>query len=154
MLNDAVTTLAEGFEAGGDPAILARLRATVHIREDMAAAVTRVVQEARSGGHTWEEIAHATGLASPQAAHWRFGANRADQLGLLRKRTSGRTAPPGPELPGITTTEAARRLGVDQRTVRARIERGELHGMQVTWGTRHIVRVTTPIPEPPKPPQR
>jgi hypothetical protein len=70
LIDDALATLAErrGAWLGDD---LAAMTLVASLIEQAERLLPHLVQDARAGGHTWQEIAHALGT-SPDEAQLRF----------------------------------------------------------------------------------
>lgn len=108
----------------------AELLAVENRHRSQAEALAQAMYEAYKAGHTWGEIASAAGLASPKTARSR--AERAmDAVDLSPsvrwRQTHGDAVPrPRPTPPGISISEAARRLGITRNTVYAWIKNGKL----------------------------
>jgi excisionase family DNA binding protein len=84
---------------------------------------------AHEGGFTWSEIARAADLGSAETARGRaYRARETDDIppSLRWRRERGRTPRPDSERPGVSVTEAAKRLGVSRDTVYARMRNGKL----------------------------
>ncbi|RYC10551.1 excisionase family DNA-binding protein [Nocardioides zhouii] len=108
-----------------------------------AAALAQAMYEASKAGHTWGEIARAAGLASPKTARSRAerAMDAADLSPSVRWRHAhGDAVPrPAPESPGISVTEAARRLGITRNTVYAWINNGKLQSAEDHAGRPRVL---------------
>lgn len=95
-----------------------------------------LVDEARSNGASWTQIASALGLANASSAHYLYGTkaglahdeSREEKLAAQRARIAAyRSAQPRAEpMPGLSAVEAGRRLKIDRRTVKQKALRGEI----------------------------
>lgn len=84
---------------------------------------------AHEGGFTWSEIARAADLGSAETARGRaYRARDTDDIppSLRWRRERGRTPRPDPASPGVSVTEAARRIGISRDTVYAWMRNGKL----------------------------
>lgn len=93
---------------------------------------------ARESGSTWTRLTEVAGLNSP--ATTRMRAQRAKDVEDLSPSLRWRVEFGSPrrqhmEKPGISISEAARRMGISRNTVYARIKRGQLES--VTDGAGH-----------------
>ena len=105
---------------------------------DLASAM----QQAHASGYTWTQIAVAAGLASPKTARTR--AERAkdptDLSPSVRWRQQRGHAPrPVVEAPGVSVTEAARRLDVTRKTVYSWLDKGKLTAATDEAGRTRVV---------------
>ena len=125
-----VDPLAEVLEILGDPSLtdapvadlLARVGAGCAIA-DRAGEVTRdVALAAVAAGATWEQVAAAAGLASGDAARWRWSPSREKRLEGQRQRQCS----VAPDKQGVSAAEAARQLGVSRPTLYAWIKSGRV----------------------------
>lgn len=94
-----------------------------------ASALADALLAAHDGGFSWSEVARAADLGSAETA--RIRALRAkethDLPAALRWRRERGSAPrPASILPGVSVTEAARRLSVSRNTVYSWIQSGKL----------------------------
>lgn len=91
------------------------------------------VREALGAGRTWDEIAHAAGL-SPSAAKYRWAGDD-DEIAARheasRKRKRERPSSVPTELPGLSVSEAAAKLGVTPQAIYQRVTRGLLRAETV-----------------------
>lgn len=135
---DAASALAAlAALESGDPAAppLDRLRG---IRSLVAALETdpaslRAVREALDGGATWDEVADAAGL-SPSAAKYRWSGDDdaiATRQESSRRRKRDRPSSVPADLPGLSVSEAAKRLGVTPQAIYQRVTRGLLRAETV-----------------------
>lgn len=92
------------------------------------AASLAAVREAMAAGRTWDEIADAAGL-SPSAAKYRWAGDD-DEIAARheasRKRKRERPSSVPTELPGLSVSEAAVKLGVTPQAIYQRVTRGLL----------------------------
>lgn len=85
---------------------------------------------AHEGGYTWSEIARAADLGSAETARGRaYRARETDDIppSLRWRHERGRTPRPDTDRPGLSVTEAAKRLGISRDTVYAWIRSGKLN---------------------------
>jgi DNA invertase Pin-like site-specific DNA recombinase len=130
---DALERLAASERTGAAP--LTRLR---DIRQLTAAlevepALLASVRDALAAGESWESIADAAGI-KPAAAKWRWQGSDAEIAARLeagRKRSARPSSVPT-DLPGLSVSEAAKRLGVSAQAIYLRISRGTLTATTVT----------------------
>lgn len=106
-----------------------RLRELEELRQEGSSALAHAMYAAHQHGHTWSEIARAAELASPTTARTR--AERAmppEELSpSVRWRMERGNAPREKTTPpGISVSDAAKRLGVTRHTVYAWIDKGKL----------------------------
>jgi hypothetical protein len=102
------------------------LRALLTALEQDPATLT-AVREALDTGAGWDDIAQAAGL-KPAAAKWRWqgtDADIAERHEAGRKRSARPSSVPT-DLPGLSVSEAAARLGVSAQAVYLRVTRGSL----------------------------
>lgn len=126
-LLDAIDAAARGSNTD-EPFELRRLRLIGEARRRMPELVEHVGMQARAAGHSWTDLARALGLStasSAQAAIDPAARRRRDERTRDRDRIAEAVRPRDPA-PGVGVTEAARRLGVTNRTVYNRVQRGEL----------------------------
>jgi hypothetical protein len=130
---DALHSDASDDETDASP--LERLRG---IRSLVAAleadpASLDAVRDALAAGRTWEEIAQAAGL-SPSAAKYRWAGDD-DEIEARheasRKRKRERPSSVPTELPGLSVSEAAAKLGVTPQAIYQRVTRGLLRAETV-----------------------
>lgn len=135
---DAAIALARlsGLEAGGaDAEPLERLRgirSLVAALEADPAAIT-AVREAIDAGATWDEVGDAAGL-SPAAAKYRWAGDDdaiEQRQAASRKRKRERPSSVPTDLPGLSVSEAAKRLGVTPQAIYQRVTRGLLEATTV-----------------------
>jgi cyanate lyase len=133
-LHDAVP----GSDAGEPVRALDLVTASVHVAEAAEDLTHVYVQAAGRAGYTWADVAQAAGLASPQAAHWRWGKNARD-VTVPASTTDRPVLPSGvggglmPVRPATirdegweTAAALGKRIGRDPRTVREMGTRGEV----------------------------
>ena len=94
-----------------------------------ASALAEALLAAHGAGFTWSEVARAADLSSAETA--RIRAQRAkeapDLSPALRWRRDHGSAPrPTTSSPGVSVTDAAKKLGVSRKTVYVWIESGRL----------------------------
>lgn len=126
----------EGRPSGeSDAPPLERLRGirslVVALEADPAAL--RAVREALAAGATWDEVADAAGL-SPSAAKYRWAGDDeaiANRHEASRKRKRDRPSTAATDLPGLSVSEAAKRLGVTPQAIYQRVTRGLLRAETV-----------------------
>ncbi|MFB9310717.1 DNA-directed RNA polymerase specialized sigma24 family protein [Agromyces hippuratus] len=91
------------------------------------------VREALGAGRTWEEIADAAGL-SASAAKYRWAGDD-DEIAARheasRKRKRERPSSVPTELPGLSVSDAAAKLGVTPQAIYQRVTRGLLRAETV-----------------------
>ena len=95
-----------------------------------------------SAGFTWSEVAQAADLGSAETA--RIRAQRAKEApdlspALRWRREHGAAPRPTTSAPGISVTEAAKKLGVSRKTVYARIRSGRLQTATDEAGRTRVV---------------
>ena len=117
------------------PPALERIRSvrmlTAALEKD--AATLHAVREARASGITWEDVASAAGLGAA-AAKWRWHGTDAEiheRHEAGRKRSSRPSSVPT-DLPGMSVSEAATKLGVSPQAIYLRISRGLLRAETTT----------------------
>lgn len=106
-----------------------RLNAAEEVHREAASELARVMHTAHERGCTWTQIAQQAGLGSPNTARTRAerAMDPADLSPSVRWRQERSHAPrPKPEAPGVSVTEAAKRLGITRHTVYAWINQGKL----------------------------
>jgi transposase-like protein len=101
------------------------------LEADPAALVA--VREALDGGATWDDVAEAAGL-STSAAKYRWAGDddtiaQRQEASRRRKRDRPSTAPT--DLPGLSVSDAAKRLGVTPQAIYQRVNRGLLDATTV-----------------------
>lgn len=124
---------ARAPQAPPDP--LERIRGIRVLQAELEkdAATLHAVREARASGVAWEEIADAAGLGAA-AAKWRWhgtDAEIAERHEAGRKRSARPSSVPT-DLPGLSVSEAATKLGVSAQAIYLRITRGTLRAETVT----------------------
>lgn len=111
----------------------ARLARAAEAQREASADLARAMYDAHKSGHTWSEIASGAGLASPHTARTRT-RQVLDPSELtpseLWRQERGLAPRPKTDPPGISVTEAARRLGVSRNTVYAWIKNGKLQSVR------------------------
>ena len=91
------------------------------------------VREALGAGRTWDEIADAAGL-SASAAKYRWAGDDDEietRQEASRKRKRERPSSAPTELPGLSVSEAAAKLGVTPQAIYQRVTRGLLRAETV-----------------------
>ena len=120
-------------EAGAAP--LERLRGiralAAALEADPAALAT--VREALDGGATWDEVADAAGLSASAAKYRWSGGDRAiaERQEASRRRKRERPSSVPTDLPGLSVSDAAKRLGVTPQAIYQRVNRGLLEATTV-----------------------
>lgn len=116
-------------------------------------ATLAAVREAISTGSSWQAIAEAAGLG-PAAAKWRWQGGD-DEIAARHAAGRARSARPSSvptDLPGLSVTQMAEKLGVSPQAIYQRITRGLLTAMTVELpdGRRYkrVVDEPGPGPEP------
>lgn len=107
-----------------------------------ASALAEALLAAHSAGFTWSEVARAADLGSAETA--RIRAQRAKEApdlspALRWRREHGAAPRPTTSAPGISVTEAAKKLGVSRKTVYARIRSGRLQTATDEAGRTRVV---------------
>ena len=126
---------AEGAAGTTDATPLDRLRGirSLVIALEADPASLAAVREAVDAGASWDDIADAAGL-SPSAAKYRWAGDDeaiAARHEASRKRKRDRPSSVPTDLPGLSVSEAARRLGVTPQAVYQRVNRGLLEARTV-----------------------
>jgi hypothetical protein len=122
-LLDLIGELTEDQE---DPA--AMVATARMVQEQLPAVLQQVVDNARTYGASWQDVATALKLKTGSSAHWHYGRGRADdeeapetkqeRLQSLRRRAAAtRGGLPSIELPGLSRQDAAAALGCDPKTL-------------------------------------
>lgn len=125
----ALDRLAQDESAQTPPDPLTRVR---DIRALTAAlesepALLRSVRDAVEQGSSWTEIADAAGLG-PAAAKWRWQGTD-DEIAARHEAGRKRAARPSSvptDLPGLSVSDAAARLGVTPQAIYLKVARGTL----------------------------
>ena len=117
------------------PAALDRIRAIRMLVAELEkdSATLKAVREARAAGISWDDIAEAAGLGAP-AAKWRWSGTDAEiamRHEAGRKRSTRPSSVPT-DLPGLSVSEAAVKLGVSAQAIYLRVTRGTLRAETVT----------------------
>jgi transposase-like protein len=117
------------------PAALDRIRSVRMLAAELEkdSATLHAVREARASGISWEQIAQAAGLGAA-AAKWRWhgtDAEIAERHEAGRKRSARPSSVPT-DLPGMSVSEAASKLGVSAQAVYLRVSRGQLRAETVS----------------------
>jgi excisionase family DNA binding protein len=120
----------------------AQLRRDEEQHRESASGLALAMQQAHERGYTWSQIALAAGLASPKTARTR--AERAMDPSELSpsvrwRQQRGHAPRPKAESPGISVTEAARRLEVTRKTVYTWLDKGRLTGATDEAGRTRVL---------------
>ena len=110
-----------------------RLRGIHSLAELLRLEELAAVRDALDDGADWETIADAAGL-KPTAAKWRWqgtDAEIAERHEKGRKRSARPSSVPT-DLPGLSVTDAAAKLGISPQGVYLRASRGQLRTETVT----------------------
>ncbi|WP_448810687.1 hypothetical protein [Agromyces bauzanensis] len=131
----ALAALAALESGSADAEPLERLRGIRSLVSALEAdpASLRAVREALDAGATWDEVADAAGLG-PSAAKYRWAGDDAaiaTRQEASRKRKRDRPSSVPTDLPGLSVSEAARRLGVTPQAIYQRVSRGLLRAETV-----------------------
>jgi transposase-like protein len=132
----ALARLVRLEQAGeSDAAPLDRLRGirSLAVALEVEPATLRAVRAALDAGATWDEVADAAGL-SPSAAKYRWAGDDddiAERQEASRKRKRERPSSSPTDLPGLSVSEAAKRLGVTPQAIYQRVTRGQLEARTV-----------------------
>ena len=124
----------------------ARMRGARLAVEEAERDLMDAVEAAREGGVTWAALAAATGLTEGQLT-WRWHRDdptyveqAARQKEERAKAAAARVPKPRTGRgPGVSASEAARRLGVTRRTVYLRIEKGLLQSTENELGQTRVI---------------
>ena len=127
--------LESGVSGDADAAPLEQLRG---IRALVAAleadpATLVAVRAALDGGATWEQVADAAGL-SASAAKYRWAGDDdtiAERQEASRRRKRDRPSSAPTDLPGLSVSDAAKRLRVTPQAIYQRVNRGLLEATTV-----------------------
>lgn len=130
----ALSRVVDGDSAATPPDALSRLRDIRSLLAELEKdpATLEAVREAITGGASWESVADAAGL-KPSAAKWRWlGTDEeiAERHEAGRKRAARPSSVPT-DLPGLSVSEAASRLGVTAQAIYLRVSRGSLRAETV-----------------------
>ena len=126
---------ADGTTGATDATPLDRLRGirSLVIALEADPASLAAVRDAVDAGATWDDVADAAGL-SPSAAKYRWSGDDeaiAARHEASRKRKRERPSSVPTDLPGLSVSEAARRIGVTPQAIYQRINRGLLEARTV-----------------------
>ena len=129
----ALSRLA-ALDAAPGSAPLERMRAirSLLLELDADPATLVGVRDALREGADWEQIADAAGL-KPAAAKWRWGGTDAEiaaRQAAGRKRAARPSAVPT-DLPGLSVSEAAAKLGVTAQAIYLKLSRGKMVGRTI-----------------------
>lgn len=106
------------------------LRSAEEHHRATASELAEALLAAHEGGFTWTEVARAADLGSAETARIRAQrAKEADELtpAVRWRLERGSTPRPTATTPGVSVTEAARRLNVSRKTIYAWIRGGKLN---------------------------
>jgi len=139
-----------GDDAETDASPLERLhgiRSLVTALEADPAALA-AVRQALAADATWDEVADAAGL-SPSAVKYRWAGDDdviAARQEASRRRKRDRPSSTPIDLPGLSVSEAAKRLGVTPQAIYQRVTRGQLEAETVRLPDgRSYKRVYLPV---------
>lgn len=125
----ALDRLAQDESAETPPDPLTRVRGIRALTAALEAesAILQSVREALEAGSTWNDIADAAGLG-PAAAKWRWQGTDGE---IEARHEAGRKRAVRPssvptDLPGLSVSDAAARLGVTPQAVYLKVTRGTL----------------------------
>jgi transposase-like protein len=118
-----------------DAAPLERLRGVRALAAALEAdpAALTAVREALDGGATWDEVAEAAGL-SASAAKYRWAGDDdtiAERQESSRRRKRDRPSSAPTDLPGLSVSDAAKRLGLTPQAIYQRVSRGLLEATTI-----------------------
>lgn len=130
----ALSRVADGDSSETRPDALSRLRdiRSLSAELDKDSATLEAVREAIAAGASWESVAAAAGLGV-SAAKWRWlGTDDeiAERHEAGRKRAARPSSVPT-DLPGLSVSDAAKRLGVTAQAIYLRVSRGSLRAETV-----------------------
>lgn len=130
----ALSRVADGDRATTPPDALTRLHDIRSLLAELEKdpATLEAVREAISAGESWESIARAAGLGL-SAAKWRWlgtDGEIAERHEAGRKRAARPSSVPT-DLPGLSVSDAANRLGVTAQAIYLRVSRGSLRAETV-----------------------
>ncbi len=125
----ALDRLAHDESAASPPDPLARVRSirALTIALETESAILQSVREALESGSSWTDVADAAGLG-PAAAKWRWQGTD-DEITARHEAGRKRAARPSSvptDLPGLSVSDAAARLGVTPQAVYLKVSRGTL----------------------------
>lgn len=130
----ALERVLAGDTADAAPDALQRLRDIRALAAELEQdpATLTAVREALRGDVGWDDVADAAGL-KPAAAKWRWQGTDAE---ITERHEAGRKRSARPssvptDLPGLSVSAAAERLGVSAQAVYLRITRGTLRAETV-----------------------
>ncbi|MGW4931322.1 hypothetical protein ACWEOH_19475 [Agromyces sp. NPDC004153] len=132
----ALESGASGGSTGrADAAPLERLRGIRALAAALDAdpAALAAVREALDGGASWDEVADAAGLSASAAKYrWAGGDDAiAERQEASRRRKRERPSSVPTDLPGLSVSDAAKRLGVTPQAIYQRVNRGLLEATTV-----------------------
>lgn len=119
-----------------------KLRDAEEQHRTTASEFAEALLAAHEGGFTWTEVARAADLGSAETA--RIRAQRAKDTENLTpairwRMERGSTPRPASTAPGVSVTEAARRLNVSRKTVYAWIKSGKLNSTTDEAGRTRVL---------------
>lgn len=130
-----LVALESGAPGEADAAPLERLRGIRALAAALEAdpAALAAVREALDGGATWDEVADAAGLSASAAKYrWAGGDHAiAERQEASRRRKRDRPSSVPTDLPGLSVSDAAKRLGVTPQAIYQRVNRGLLEATTV-----------------------
>ncbi|WP_168625636.1 hypothetical protein [Cryobacterium sp. BB307] len=124
-------------DSGAVPDALTRLRdirSALDALEEDPATLT-AVRDAVASGSSWDDIASAAGL-KPAAAKWRWQGSD-EEIAARHEAGRKRAARPSSvptDLPGMSVSEAAKKLGVTPQAIYLQVSRGTLRAETVELG--------------------
>ncbi len=107
-----------------------------------ATLLAEALLAAHEGGFTWAEIARAADLGSAETARIRAYRARDDEEvppSLRWRRQRGSAPRSTPEVPGVSITEAAKRLGISRQTVYVWLRSGKLNATTDEAGRTRVL---------------
>ena len=130
----ALARVADGDGADSKPDALSRLSDIRSLLAELEKdrATLDAVREAIAAGASWESIANAAGLGV-SAAKWRW-LGTDDEIAARHEAGRKRAARPSSvptDLPGLSVSDAAKRLGVTAQAIYLRVSRGSLRAETV-----------------------
>lgn len=119
-----------------------RLREAEDRHRSSATLLAEALLAAHDGGFTWAEIARAADLGSAETARIRAYRARDDEEvppSLRWRRQRGSAPRATPDVPGVSITEAAKRLGVSRQTVYVWLRSGKLNATTDEAGRTRVL---------------
>ncbi|TYL50235.1 hypothetical protein [Agromyces mariniharenae] len=130
-----LVALESSASGDADAAPLERLRGIRALAAALEAdpAALAAVRGALDGGATWDEVADAAGLSASAAKYrWAGGDDAiAERQEASRRRKRDRPSSVPTDLPGLSVSDAAKRLGVTPQAIYQRVNRGLLEATTV-----------------------